>query len=196
VHRNALTKFVAEGMPVVQAGAKGTPWVFDLRACVQWWGRRGRNTDADLDVTAERARLAKEQADAQALKNAEARGELVRGELIEAWLVRLLGAVAQRIRAIAPKAAPETRATGTDAEAEALLSTFHDEALAEIADAVRDAAGAVARMRSRPADSSGGGNGSGTEAAASGDGERVGGPGAEALAGVERGAGSVADVAG
>ena len=39
-----------------------------------------------LDLTAERARLAKEQADAQALKNAVARGELVLAEEVaQAW---------------------------------------------------------------------------------------------------------------
>lgn len=147
----------------------------------------------DLDLTGERARLAKEQADAQALRNAELRGELVRGDEVEAFLIRLLSAVVQRIRAIPAKAAPEVRATGSDAEGEALLGGFHDEALTEIADSWRRAADWVGSLRKRAIGSSGRSGGSGDATAAAGDGERVGGPGAEALPGEQRGAGSVED---
>lgn len=53
---------------------------------------RGGETQI-LDLTAERARLAKEQADAQALKNATLRGELVRSQdVVAEWadMVRLM----------------------------------------------------------------------------------------------------------
>ena len=129
----------------------------------------------ELDLSAERARLAKEQADAQELKNAESRGELLRGEAVELWLVRLLGAITQRIRAIAPKAAPETRATASDAEGEALLARFHDEALQEIADALREPVQVVRGLRSRAASVGDGGGGLGSGAAPEADAKRVGG---------------------
>lgn len=53
---------------------------------------RGGETQI-LDLTAERARLAKEQADAQALKNAQLRGELVHSDAVQAeWtdMIRLM----------------------------------------------------------------------------------------------------------
>jgi len=92
-----------------------------------------------LNPQAERARLDRARAELAELKLEEERGELVRGAAVESWLVRLLGAVTQRIRAIPPKAAPEVRATPSDATGEAVLAGFIDEALTELADAAREA---------------------------------------------------------
>lgn len=156
----------------------------------------GRRSEGGLDLVAERARLAKEQADAQEMKNAEERGEYLRATHVEAWLASLLGAMTQRIRAVAPKAAPEVRATGTDAEGEALLATFHDEALQEVADAARDAAGALRRRGRRVSaggDDSRRGSGGGGGAAPETDGEQVGGRGKAAEPRVKRRARKVED---
>lgn len=60
-------------------GATVHAYVTHLRGIAS--GRGGE--DHVLELTAERARLAKEQADAQALKNAQARGELIRAEEAE-----------------------------------------------------------------------------------------------------------------
>jgi hypothetical protein len=146
-----------------------------------------------LDLTAERARLAKEQADAQELKNAELRGELIRGDDVDLFLLGLFGAFTQRVRAIPPKAAPEVRATKTDAEAEAQLTAFHDEALTELAEAARGAADRVARRSAGETAKVIRGVRGRAPAAAAADGERVGGRGEKAIARVERGAGAVED---
>jgi hypothetical protein len=82
-------------------------------------------------------------------RRAEERGELIRGEAVETWLVRLLGAVVQRLRAIPAKAAPEVRATRSDAEGERLLADRVDEALQELADAMRESAALARRIRAR-----------------------------------------------
>ncbi len=87
-----------------------------------------------LDLTAERARLAKEQADTQELKNAELRGELVPRGDHESVVISLASAVALRLDAIPSKATPEVRAAGSDAEGETILRTFIDEACTELAD--------------------------------------------------------------
>lgn len=87
-----------------------------------------------LDLTRERARLAKEQADAQALKNAEARDELVPIGEVEEVMFGLVSIVVQRLDAIPSKAGPEVRATRTDAEAAEVLRRFIDEARLELAD--------------------------------------------------------------
>jgi terminase small subunit / prophage DNA-packing protein len=67
---------------------------YDLIACVQGYIRHLRavaaghkSEDSKLDLTEERARLAKEQADAQELENAVSREELVPATVVEgsAW---------------------------------------------------------------------------------------------------------------
>jgi hypothetical protein len=162
----------------------------------KWYASRAaleaiyRSTD-DLDLTEERARLSKEQADAQALKNAEMRGELVRGDDVDLFLLGLFGAFTQRIRAIPPKAAPEVRATTSDAEGEALLARFHDEALTELADAARATADRVAARGAREASEELRIARTSASAAAEADGEPVGRPREKALARVQRGAGTV-----
>ena len=56
------------------------------------------------DLSDERARLAREQADAQALKNAEARGELVRAErVLTAWQ-KVAVALKEKLRALPARA--------------------------------------------------------------------------------------------
>jgi phage terminase Nu1 subunit (DNA packaging protein) len=111
------------------------------------------SADGSLDVTAEKARLTKEQADRVAMENAEARGELLRGEDVEAFTVPLLSGVAQRLLAMPDKAAPEAHSAETiQACAEAIRSHQRD-ALAEVTDALaagvgqRIAAEATARRR-------------------------------------------------
>lgn len=97
---------------------------------------RAPSGDSDLDLVAERARLAKEQADGQEIKNALARSEVVPaadvekvwGQLIDRFRVRLL-AVAPRV---APRVAPLIKPSHTVAEIEALIADAINEALAEL----------------------------------------------------------------
>lgn len=80
-----LNQLAEEGIAVRIA-----PGTFDATATVQAYirhvsGKAGSQT-VNLDLNAEKARLAKEQADGQALKNAQARGELVEAEAVaQAW---------------------------------------------------------------------------------------------------------------
>lgn len=66
------------------------PGTFDATATVQNYvrhvaGKAGSQT-ANLDLNVEKARLAKEQADGQAMKNAQLRGELVEAEAVaQTW---------------------------------------------------------------------------------------------------------------
>ncbi len=117
-----------------------------------------------LDLTQEKARLAKAQADAQEIKTSILRGDvLLRGDVdqaVEAAFTR----VKARMRSIAPKLAPVVVTATGPAEAQAMILTAIDEVLLElagttVADMVADDAALVAD----------------TEAAAEDDGQRVGG---------------------
>jgi phage terminase Nu1 subunit (DNA packaging protein) len=87
-----------------------------------------------LDLSAERARLAREQADGLAMKNAQMRGELVPIADVEAGYLAITSPIATKLDGLPSKAAPEVRATSTDAEAEAVLRRHITEARTELAD--------------------------------------------------------------
>lgn len=89
-----------------------------------------------LDLTRERARLAREQADAQELKNRQARGELVPGDQIESAWVALMSGVRSRLLSVPSKVAPIVHAAKTPAEAEAIIREHQTEALAELSGAL------------------------------------------------------------
>jgi phage terminase Nu1 subunit (DNA packaging protein) len=82
-----------------------------------------------LDLSAERARLAKEQADAQQMKNAELRGEMVLGSEVEVFLAGLFSAVRMKVLAVPAKAAPEAHGAGSIAETESVIRGFLVETL-------------------------------------------------------------------
>lgn len=92
-----------------------------------------------LDLTSERARLAKEQADAQEIKNAQLRGELIPQADVETMVVSLASGTAQRLRGVPSKAAALAHAAETIAEAEQVIRREVDAALEELADAAEDA---------------------------------------------------------
>ena len=83
----------------------------------------------------ERTRLAKEQADAQELKNAESRGELVPASQVEAMWVRLFSAARIRLLAVPSKVAPLVVGLEREAEVEAIVREHQTEALQELAEA-------------------------------------------------------------
>lgn len=95
----------------------------------------GRGGTAGGELAEQRARLAREQADAAAIKNAEARAELIPAEEIEPWAVALLSGVKTRIRAVPPKVTPLVYAAETKAEILGIIVEAIDEALEEIAEA-------------------------------------------------------------
>lgn len=76
ISEQALWKAVKErGCPVARVGGKGKPNVYDWPAVIAW--RIADLAPETLDLNAERARLAKEQADKTALENAARRGQMV-----------------------------------------------------------------------------------------------------------------------
>ena len=108
----------------------------------------GRATGAEADdLTAERARLAKEQADHYSLKNGQLRGELVSAVEITRAVVSCFGHVRDRLTALPARLAGPLARMATAAETRAALSRGIDEALMELAEVkvievaeVRDAA--------------------------------------------------------
>lgn len=94
----------------------------------------GQRNDDGLDLVAERARLAKEQADAQAMKNAIQRGELIpRPDVVAAWTA-VFAHVRARLLALPSKAAPAVVGLSALPEVKEVLSDHVEEALAELAE--------------------------------------------------------------
>lgn len=171
VHRGTVTRWVEEDGCPVKAHAdreRGEAWSFDLANVVRWRENRAaeraraplRERIATLEaavgmvtegagVSEDEARRRKRLAEATLLEIElqVKRGELVPGDQTERFLLRLLSAVVQRLRAIPVKAAPLARAAATDAEGEAVLRAVVDEAFTEIADAMRDAGESVERRK-------------------------------------------------
>ena len=95
VSRQSIAEYANDGRVVRIARGK-----YDLKASVQAYTAHLRTVSAgrggeaaSLDLTQERARLAREQADAQELKNQQSRGELVRADAVAAeWgdMIRLM----------------------------------------------------------------------------------------------------------
>jgi terminase small subunit / prophage DNA-packing protein len=98
--RYEVDKWIQAGCPVVEKPTgRGGEWKFDTAQVFAWraeQARREAGGGKKLDLNDERARLAKEQADAQELKNRQARGELLPAEEVEG----LWQAAAGRCRAI------------------------------------------------------------------------------------------------
>lgn len=68
-----------EGMPVVQRGGRGVQWVFDLVACVKWYGDRRANQaagDTPTDLAEIEKRTASAKMQKAELELAKARGEV------------------------------------------------------------------------------------------------------------------------
>lgn len=148
----------------------------------------GRAGD-DLDLNAERARLAKEQADAAAMRNAVSRGELLPAAEVVGAMRAAFGASRARLLAIPAKAAPLVAGIESPAEVRDILTGAVHEACDELADARVEAA--IAEQASdRDGDLDGDG---GVEGAASAEGERVGRRAPRAVSRGERGARPMGD---
>lgn len=123
----------------------------------------------DLDLNEQRARLAKEQADAAEMKNAMMRRELLPASDVAAYLGAALARVRARLLAVPPKAAPLCHAAGSVARAEIVIREAITEALLELSGTtIEDMCGGAGDDVGDP------------EAAAEADGQRMGGSGAEA----------------
>ena len=92
------------------------------------------NGEDDLDLVAERARLAKEQADAQEMKNAAMRGELLPRADVDAAVTGAFARVRARLISIPVKLAPVVMTVETPTEAQAAIRDAIYEALRELSD--------------------------------------------------------------
>lgn len=81
----------------------------------------GRASSGDLDLSAERARLAKEQADAKEMENAVERGDLVYIEDVAKQIENQLTKVRTRLLAVPTKVAPEAHASATVREVQSVI---------------------------------------------------------------------------
>ena len=92
----------------------------------------GRLRAGELDLAEERARLAKEQADAKEMENARLRGDLVEIGSVAKEFGRQASAVRTRLLAIPSKAAPLVISCKKPAEARAVIEDMIEEALNEL----------------------------------------------------------------
>lgn len=85
--RQQIDRWIIEGCPVAEAAKdKGGEWKFNTAQVFDWLENRADADEEKIDLNGERARLAKEQADSQALRNARLRAELLPAEEVEsAW---------------------------------------------------------------------------------------------------------------
>lgn len=92
----------------------------------------GRSKVGDLDLQEERARLAKEQADAKEMENEVQRGLLVDIESVAAAMEKQLTRVRTKLLAVPTKVAPEAHASSNVKEVQQLLEDAIIEALNEL----------------------------------------------------------------
>ena len=135
-----------------------------------------------LDAREERGRLTREQADAQAMKNALTRGDLVRFSEIRKELTELLLTLRGHLLAWSSRMALVVAPESDPAICQAILSKGMHEALSEIA----DVAGRVEELLAACVETSGS-----APASVGGDGRRVGRRKAKTGDGDDSGAGEV-----
>lgn len=142
-----------------------------ISAGVAALAKQQRSGDGEeLDLTAERARLAKEQADAQEMKNAITRGELVPQTDIVAGMQVSFAYARARLLSMPAKIAPRIVGITSLAEVRDIVTDHVHECCAELS-----ATRAIPTDAGRPAHGGGGDGGDGgMGAAAEADGKRVG----------------------
>lgn len=101
----------------------------------------GRASSGELDLVSERARLAKEQADAKEMENAIERGELVYIEDVAKQVEGQMTKVRTKMLAIPTKYAPELHTVATAREVQQILEEAITEALNELVGYNTDEAG-------------------------------------------------------
>ena len=92
----------------------------------------GRAANGSLDLGEERARLAKEQADAKEMENAVERGELVYIEDVAKQIGKQTAKVRTKLLSVPTKVAPEAHASATVREVQQIIEDAIVEALNEL----------------------------------------------------------------
>lgn len=132
VAEETITQWTKAGLPVKVArkGSKGNEYV--VADCIRWYVARESGGEGALDLTQERARLAKAQADKTELEAEELRGDLARYEDISTHWTRQTAACRSRLLVIPTKIAPIIRSASTDKEASSIIEREICEALEEL----------------------------------------------------------------
>jgi len=114
---------------------------YDLVACVQAYVTHLReiaagraSEESEYDLVAERARLAAEQADAQAMKNEQTRGALLPRPEVEELVISAYSACQRRFLALPTAVAPRVSIESETRVCEAIVREYVEEALEEIAE--------------------------------------------------------------
>ena len=136
--QQAVSALIQKGILPSPSGRAG----LDLDTCREAYIRHAREIAAGrvsavsgegLDLVQERARLAAEQADGQAMKNAVLRGELIQAEDVERIFGALVTSARAAFLALPHKAAPLVVGKTSPVEAQAVLTGLVHEALASLA---------------------------------------------------------------
>lgn len=129
--RRTVAKRLADAGVQPSGRRAGSP-VYALRDAIAAALELPAPDGAGLSLEAERARLSKEQADHQALKNAQLRGELLERDEVETTWARMVLAAKERLRSI--PATARVRIAGFTQKQAVTLRDLIDEALSELAD--------------------------------------------------------------
>jgi phage terminase Nu1 subunit (DNA packaging protein) len=149
--RQIFDKHVREGMPVHHRPlSRGDDYEVYTGDVILWCVRQAarelrmsgtmspEEIDEDLDLTAERARLTKEQADRAVLDNQQLRKELINRARVEAGLAAMDNALKDRLLMVPNAAAPEAYAASEDGGVAGIANVYR----AHIAQALADVASA------------------------------------------------------
>ena len=138
--QSAVSQLVTEGIFAASERRGG----LDVDACRVAYIRRLREQaagrapigdgPADLDLVAERARLAKEQADAQGMRNDVMRGSVVLAADVAAVVGSCCATIRNRLLALPSEKAPAVHQCRTTAEVQGVLTDAIYEALTELSD--------------------------------------------------------------
>jgi len=128
-----IQQLAAEG--IIPKGSHGSyPLAPAITGYVTWLQKKVSGETDSVDLTTQRARLAKEQADKTAMENAQLRGVLVHAEDVIATWTTCASGMRARMLAAPTKVAPLARAAATDAEAAAVIEAEVIEALEELSE--------------------------------------------------------------
>lgn len=144
-HLGVSAKYIGDliGKGVIQRAPVGK---YDLDACRKSYIEHireqaaGRASAGELNLSEERARLAKEQADAKEMENAVERGDLVYIEDVAKQIEHQLTKVRTRLLSVPTKVAPEAHSCASVREVQNVIEQAITEALNELVGYSQDAA--------------------------------------------------------
>jgi phage terminase Nu1 subunit (DNA packaging protein) len=121
----------SEGRNTIDLDAARLAYIAHLRSLAS--GGSG-DPDADLDLSKERARLAKEQADKQEMLNAVMRGELLERGAVDDAVIAAFARVRAKMLSVPSKCAPLVVGVETATEVQETLRRSVHDALQELSD--------------------------------------------------------------